>query len=250
MTIGAIVQARTSSTRLPGKVLKALPHGSATTVLGQVISRLKQARRLDKIIIATTKNRRDDKIVKIAKKANVKYFRGSESDVLSRYYLCAKKNSLDIIVRITSDCPCTDPAVVDAAIAKHLKSGAEYTSNTLERTYPHGLDVEVFNMDVLELAHEKAKKKYEREHVTPYIYTTPGRFKIIQIRAQPGFRDPSIRITLDTGEDYALLCALFECLYKKKKYFNSRDIVKLFKEKPWLRLINNNVIQKKLPVNK
>lgn len=246
MRIGAIIQARVSSTRLPGKILKKLPYGSDTTVLDQVISRLKRSRRIDEIIVATTVKRCDGKIVSIAAKHRVKCFRGSENDVLSRYFLCASKNKLDIIVRITSDCPCIDPNIVDGIIARHLTSKADYTSTTLERTYPRGLDAEVFGIKVIEEAYKKARKNYEREHVTPYIYMKKGRFKIVQAKAPATLCDPDIRITLDTAEDYALLSAVFGYLYKNKKYFGAYDIVRLFGRKPWLRTVNMRVVQKKI----
>ena len=141
MKIGAVIQARTSSTRLPGKILKELPFASGTTVLQQVIKRLRKSANLDDIIIATTTESKDWAIIKIAKGEGVKWFRGSKNDVLSRYYFSAKENSLDIIVRITSDCPCIDPALVTSLIKKHMRSKADYTSNTFKRTFPHGLDV-------------------------------------------------------------------------------------------------------------
>jgi len=246
MKIGAIIQARVSSTRLPGKVLKDLPHGSGITVLEQVIGRLKRSKKLNDIIVATTVEKADNKIVNISKKKDVKYFRGNRENVLSRFYLAAQKNNLDIIVRITGDCPCIDSEIIDLIISKHLKIKADYTSNSLKRTFPEGLDVEVFNFSVLAKAYENAQRGYEKEHVTPYIYDNPSIFKIIQIKAPEKFRAPSIRITLDTEEDYALLCVVFDCLYRKKKYFNTSDIINLFNKKPWLKLINKKVIQKKI----
>ena len=140
MKIGAIVQARTSSTRLPEKVLLELPYGSGITVLQQVIRRLKASEKINQIIIATTTDDADDKIISIAKKENVQFFRGSKENVLERYYLAAKENDLDVIVRITSDCPCIDTPIVDSIINEHVNSKSDYTSNTLIRTYPDGLD--------------------------------------------------------------------------------------------------------------
>lgn len=246
MKIGAIIQARTSSTRLPSKILKELPYGSGITVLEQVIRRLKRSKELNEIIIATTTGKDNDKIVAITKKENVKSFRGSKDDVLARYYLAAKENDLDVIARITSDCPCIDPEIIDLMIGKHIEAKADYTSNTCKRTYPHGLDVEVFNFDVLEETYKNAQKDYEKEHVTPYIYRNPQLFKINQIEAPEKLYAPDIRITLDTEEDYVLLCVVFDYLYSKNKSFNTYDIANLFKEKPWLKLINKKIIQKKI----
>ena len=246
MKIGAIIQARTSSTRLPGKVLKELPYASNITCLEQVIRRVKKSRKLNAIIIATTKEKQDNEIVNIAKKENVKYFKGSKENVLSRYYFAAKENNLEIIVRVTSDCPCIDAEIMDLTIDNHIKRTADYTTNCLVRTYPHGLDVEVFNFNALEKAHKNATKDYEKEHVTPYINGNPQIFKINEIKAPKELYAPDIRVTLDTEEDYALLCAVYDYLYPKNEYFSAYDIVNLFNEKPWLKLINKKIIQKKI----
>ena len=160
MKVGTIIQARVSSTRLPVKVLRKLPYAGQLTVLENVIRRLKRSKETDEIIVATTASKEDDQLTRIARKEKVRYFRGSRDDVLSRYHLAAKEARLDVIARITSDCPCIDPKIVDTIIERHLVSNADYTSNTLERTYPRGLDVEVFNADGLEVAHKKAGRDY------------------------------------------------------------------------------------------
>lgn len=246
MRIGAVIQARISSTRLPGKILKELPYGSGITVLEQVIRRLKKSKKLNDIIVATTIGKNDDEIANIAKKEEAKWFRGSKEDVLSRYYLAAKENDLDVIARITSDCPCIDSEIVDSIIEKHIEAKADYTSNTGKRTYPHGLDVEVFNFNILKETYKSAQKDYEKEHVTPYIYRNPNMFKVVHVEAPKELHAPDIRITLDREEDYALLCAVFDYLYPKNKYFTAYDVVNLFKEKSWLKLINMKVMQKKI----
>ncbi|MDD5327085.1 MAG: glycosyltransferase family protein [Phycisphaerae bacterium] len=247
MRIGAIVQARTSSTRLPGKILMELPYGGGVTALQQVIRRLKKSKRLGDIIVATTTDEIDEKIAGLAEKEDVKWFRGSPDDVLSRYYLAAEENGLDIIVRITSDCPCTDPGIVDWVLEEHLTAKADYTSNGLRRTFPVGIDVEILNFEALKKAHFEAVEAFEREHVSPYIYKSkPHMFKICGVQAPEKFYGPDIRITLDTKEDYTLLCAVFDCLYPADKFFGIEDIMKLFRDKPWLGDINKNVIQKKI----
>jgi len=246
MVIGAIIQARTSSTRLPKKVLKELPYASGITCLEQVIRRLKKSKKLNDIIIATTKDKENSEIVDIAKKEDVKYFRGSKENVLSRYYFAAKENDIDIIVRITSDCPCIDTDITDLTIDDHIDKTVDYTANSLVRTYPHGFDVEVFNFNALEKAHKNVTKDYEKEHVTPYINRNPQIFKINEMKAPKQLCAPDIRVTLDTEEDYALLCAIFDYLYPENKYFNAYDIVNLFNQKPWLKLINKKIIQKKI----
>ncbi|MGA1980101.1 MAG: glycosyltransferase family protein [Sedimentisphaerales bacterium] len=246
MQIGAIVQARTSSTRLPGKVLMELPYGSCVTVLQQVIRRLKRSKRLGDIIIATTTDKADEKIVKLAEKEKVKWFRGSLDNVLERYYLAAKENVLDVIVRITSDCPCIDPEVVDFLVEEHLRAGVDYSSNDLPATYPSGLDVEVMNFSALEESYKKAEKDFDREHVSSYIYKTkPEAFNIQTVRAPADLTDPEIRVTIDTQEDYTLLCIVFDYLYSGNEFFGAKDIIKLFHDKPWLKAINKGVICKK-----
>ncbi|HBR18405.1 MAG TPA: acylneuraminate cytidylyltransferase [Deltaproteobacteria bacterium] len=247
MKIGAIIQARASSTRLPGKVLMELPYNSGITVLQQVIRRLKKANKINEIIVATTVDKEDDRIVDVANLEMVKWFRGSKDNVLERYYLAAKENKLDVIVRLTSDCPCIDPEIVDNVIEEHLEKHADYTSNVLIRTFPHGMDTEIINFNALEVAHQEAKSDYEKEHVMPYIYKTKSMmFKIAGVEAAQEFNAPDIRVTLDTNDDYILLCAVFDYLYPKDNLFKIKDIVNLFHEKPWLKLINKKVLQKKM----
>jgi spore coat polysaccharide biosynthesis protein SpsF len=245
MRIGAIVQARTASTRLPGKILMELPYGGGIAILQQVIRRLKKTTKLNDVIIATTIDKADATIVRLSEKEDVKWFRGSIDDVLARYYLAAKENGLDIIARVTSDCPCVDPRVVDWVLEKHLAAKADFTSTSLHRTLPYGLDVEVLSFEALKKAHFEATEAFEREHVCPYIYKSkPHMFKICEVQAPEKFYGPDIRITLDTKEDYTLLCAVFDYLYPANEFFGTEDIIKLFRNKPWLGNINKNVIQK------
>lgn len=247
MKTASIIQARTSSTRLPGKVLKSLPFNSDVTVLEQVVKRLKKSSKVDEIVIATTLDSDDDDIVKIAEKESVKWFRGSKEDVLSRYYFAAKESKTDIVVRITSDCPCIDRDIVDRCITVHNKENSDYTTNCLKRTFPHGLDVEVFNFSALEEAYLNADNQYEREHVCPYIHTNHrNRFKLMNVCANEDEKGEDIRITVDTLEDYALLCAVYDYLYIDNEFFGAKEIVKLFNNKPWLKLINKKIIQKKI----
>lgn len=246
MNTGVIIQARLSSTRLPGKVLKELPYGSGITVLQQVLRRLKKSERVQEIIVATTTGDEDGAIVEVAEREGVKWFRGSKDNVLSRYYLAAKKNNLDLIVRVTSDCPCIDPAILDMLIDRHIESGADYSSNFKMRKFPHGLDAEAFNFSAFEKAYREASEHFEREHVTPYMHRNPGLFKIASLEATEDLTAPEIRITLDTEEDYALLCAVFDYLYPENQFFGAKEVIGLFKEKPWLHIINKKIVQKKI----
>ncbi len=245
-TPGVIVQARTGSTRLPGKILKELPYGSGITALEQVIQRLQRCREIERIIIATTTNPEDDVIVEIAERSGVSWFRGSSEDVLSRYFGAAVKYHVDPVIRVTSDCPCIDPAVVDRCVVEFNARGVSYLSNTLERSFPHGLDVEVFSFEALATAQEQAKAPPEREHVTPYIIQHAEVFSRVNVKAFPEETGPGIRITLDTREDYTLLCAVFDFLYPANPFFGAREIVELFHARPYLHEINRKVVQKKI----
>jgi len=245
MKIGAIVQARSSSTRLPKKVLKNLPYESNITVLEQIIRRLKKSKILNEVIIATTFNKSDDEIVNIAKKENIPFFRGSETNVLERYYKTALENKLDIIVRIASDCPCVDFTLVDDIIQSHINFNADYTSNTLIEGFPIGICAEVINFKVLERSFKEASEMYEKEHVTPFIYKShPSEFRINSYTDEK-INNSDIRITLDTPQDYALLCAVYDYLYLDNEFFLLKDILNLFNKKPWLKLINKCIVQKK-----
>jgi len=239
--IAAIIQARITSTRLPGKVLMDI---EGKPMLWHVINRLKFSEKLDNIILAIPDTKESDVLEKFVKENNIKYFRGSKEDVLSRYYETAKKFKIDVIVRITSDCPLIDPKIVDLVIQKHLDSETDYTSNTLERTFPRGLDVEVFNFKVLEKTQKEARKNYQREHVTPYICENPKIFKLQNIKAKGKLRRPELRLTVDTKEDLKLIREIYRHLYKLRKIFYTEEIIDLFNNHQELIKINEKVRQK------
>lgn len=242
MKIGCIVQARTTSTRLPQKVLKTLDYNTGLTVLEEVIRRVKLAKKLDIIIIATTDNKADDNIVHIAQNNNIEFFRGSENDVLSRYLKAAQKYKLDHIVRITSDCPFIDPYVIDDLIDFYLDSKFDYASNCINRTYPHGLDCEVFSLDNLEKINLITNDKFYREHVTSFFYTHPENFKLGNMMLE-NENLSNIRITIDTKQDYALACIIKKCLSPEDVSF--KNIIDLFAKYPYLKYINEDIVQKK-----
>ena len=241
--IAAIIQARMTSTRLPGKVLMDI---EGKPMLWHVINRLKFSKKLDDIILAIPDTKKNDILEEFAKDNKIKYFRGSEEDVLSRYYGAAKKFKVDVIVRITSDCPLIDPIIADNVVEKHLMNGADYTSNILERTFPRGLDTEVFNFNVLREAHKNAQENYQREHVTPYIYENTDRFKLQSIEAKGELRRPDFRLTVDTREDLKLIKDIYNYLYKQNYIFYTKKVIDLFKKYPQLPLANKDIKQKKL----
>jgi spore coat polysaccharide biosynthesis protein SpsF len=212
-------------------------------VVEQVIERSKKIANIDNIIIATTCKKNDNALENITKLKGIKIFRGDDFNVLGRFYYAAKVNNIDVVIRITGDSPCVDPLVVSRALENHIEKEPDYT---VTKGYPMGVNVEVFNFDALEKVYKNAKEDYEKEHVTPYINRNPQKFIVNIVKAPKELCAPDIRVTLDTEEDYALLCAVFEYLYPKNKYFNAYDIVNLFKEKPWLKLINKKIMQKKI----
>jgi spore coat polysaccharide biosynthesis protein SpsF len=247
MKAGCIIQARTSSTRLPGKVLKALPYSSNANILQQVIRRVKIAANITDVIIATTLDQDDEAIVDIALKEEVKFYRGSKDNVLSRYYEAAKTYDLDIVIRVTSDCPCIDPVLISRGIDIFLNEKPDYLSNTLKRTFPHGVDYEIMTFQALEQAYANATLDFEKEHVTPYIYRShPDRFKIMGIEAEPDQYSPDIRAVVDTPADYSALCTVYDYLYNPDELFEVKDLIALYEAKPWLHMINQDVVQKKI----
>lgn len=205
MTIVAIVQARMGSTRLPGKVLADL---GGRPMLARVLERLGRARSLDAIVVATSTEPGDDPVAELGRELGVPVFRGSEEDVLDRYAGAAGHFDADAVVRITADCPLIDPELVDRVVERFRESGADYASNTLERTYPQGLDVEVFSREALERAAREARETWERAHVTPFIYRHPELFSLTGIRHEA---DASRhRWTVDTPEDLDFVRAMYE----------------------------------------
>lgn len=245
MKITAIIQARMGSTRLPGKVMKKI---FDKTVLEHVVCRLTKSEFLSDIIIATTVGECDNDIYKEAERLSVKSYRGSENDVLSRYYNAAKENGSDIVVRVTSDCPVIDPQIIDSMLEKFLKlyknNEIDYMSNTLKRTFPRGLDAEIIPFAVLEKANIEANKQYEREHVTPYIYQNYGIFKLVGFENSVNYSE--YRWTLDTPEDFEVITRIYEELYKTDGMFYLDDIIDLMKRCPEIKNINDNIEQKKL----
>lgn len=244
MNVVCIMQARMGSTRLNGKVLKKI---CGKTVLEHDIDRLKKVRNITKIIIATTTLEKDDLIVEEADRLNIKYYRGSEEDVLARYYYAAKENNADIVVRVTSDCPLIDSEITEGIIQYYLDNSEkyDYVSNTIDRTYPRGLDTEVFSFKALEKTFNEAASKRDKEHVTPYIWDNSNLFRIYQYKNDVDYSE--LRWTLDTLEDFELIVRIYNILYPdKNNNFNMSDILKLYIQYSDLNSINNNIEQKEI----
>lgn len=236
MAIHAIIQARTGSTRLPGKVLMEL---GGKPVLQNVIERVKRSKLIDSIVIATTKDRADAPIINIADTSRVEYFRGSTEDVLDRYFQAAKKFRSDQIVRITSDCPLIDPGVIDLVIKQHLSENNDYTSNALIPSFPDGLDTEIFRFSVLEQSWREAKIPYQREHATQYITKNPQLFKLGNLLDKVD--NSSKRWTLDELADYEFINIIYNELKHQGNTFTQNDVLKLLSRKPEIESINSHI---------
>jgi len=226
------------STRLPGKVLLDL---CGKSVLGHVISRLKTVPNINRVVVATTTQPSDGVVEAEAQRHGALAFRGSEHDVLSRYYEAAREQQADVVIRITSDCPLIDPQLVQHMVARFLAERVDYLSNGLKRTYPRGMDTEVFTMAALERAHGEAKTPAEREHVTPYLYRHPELFRLAdQLAAKDHSR---YRLTLDTPEDWQLIQAVVKALGASASL---QQVVDYLDRHPEVAAINAAVEQKAL----
>ncbi len=225
MTVLAILQARMSSTRLPGKVMRPV---LGLPMMGRQIERFRRSRKFDKLVVATSDDPGDAVVADYAATLGCGTFRGSLHDVLGRYYGAFQAcGPADHVVRVTADCPLTDWRIVDACIERHLASGADYTSNTVDRTYPKGLDVEIVKGELITIAAHEAADPYEREHVTPFFYRRPERFRIDQLTQARDLN--ALRWTVDTPADHAFACRVYEALHPGNPDFDSDDIEAL----PW-----------------
>ena len=238
MNIIAVIQARISSTRLPEKVLKKI---EGKTVLEHVINRVRAAKNLDDIIVATTVKKEDLEIVKLCANLGISVFCGSEDDVLDRYYQTARLFKADYIVRITADCPLIDPLVIDKVIELYFQKKADYASNTMPESFPDGLDTEVFSFKTLRIAWKNATLFSEREHVTPYIRKNPNIFKLVNLKCN--FNLNNKRWTFDEPEDFEFIKIIYKNLYPKDSLFGMETILNYLRENPEIEKINKNIIR-------
>ena len=243
MKVVAIIQARMGSTRLPGKVMKEI---LGKPVILWDLDRIFLSKLIDEIVVAVPYGKENDVIVDTIKEYNDKIVttRGSEDDVLDRYYQAAVQTNADVVVRITSDCPLIDPVVIDNVIEQFLDDDCDYCSNSLTRTYPRGLDTEVFSFKSLEEVWNEAKKDYEREHVTPYIIENPDKFKLLNVANDIDLSH--LRWTLDTKDDFEFIGAVYKSIYPKKQLFLMDDILELLDKEPELIEINRHIEQKQV----
>jgi spore coat polysaccharide biosynthesis protein SpsF len=234
----AVLQARMSSTRLPGKVLLPL---LAVPMLSRQIERVRQARSLDQIIVATSTAPGDDAIAAECERTGVSCSRGSLDDVLDRFHHAVEPTSATVVVRLTGDCPLICPEIIDGVVALREQGQFDYASNAHERTFPDGLDVEVVTRDVLMSAWRHGLLPSEREHVTPYIWKHPELFRIGSYRNPIDYS--ALRWTVDERADYALVSVIFERLYPSNPRFRMADVLQLLEAEPELGQMNAGIQQ-------
>ncbi len=236
MKILAIVQARMSSSRLPGKVI--MPILDKPMLLHQ-IERIKQSKLISHLVVATSVDPSDDILAKTLEKYKVDYVRGSLDDVLDRFYHTVNKYNAKYIVRLTGDCPLLDCKVVDDVINLHISGDFDYSSNAHPPTFPDGLDVEVFNKNILYDAHKYAKLPSEREHVTAWMYNDKNKLKLGNLLSDNN--NFNLRWTVDELEDFVFVSKIYGALYMKNNFFNSKDIMNFLEIKPDLVEINQGI---------
>jgi spore coat polysaccharide biosynthesis protein SpsF len=215
-----IIQARMSSTRLPGKVL--MPILQQPMLLRQ-IERISRAKQFDHLIVATSTEDSDDAIVELCERQKIAYFRGDLHDVLDRFYQASEKYPAQHIVRITADCPLIDPQVVDQVVSMHLQQRHAYTSNVFPPSYPDGLDVEVMSQACLAQVWQQASTSEQREHVTRYIHENPKDFSMGNLSYATDLS--TLRWTVDTLQDYHYVKSIYEKLYPANAQFSMQDIL-------------------------
>jgi spore coat polysaccharide biosynthesis protein SpsF len=235
----AIVQARMGSTRLPGKVLHEV---MGEPLLARQLERLQRIRADVRVIVATTENAADDPIVDLCESIGIPVYRGSEDDVLERYAEAAAYADADPVIRITADCPFIDPAISRLVLERYEAGDCDYASNTLVRTYPRGLDTEVFAAARLGQASREARTLPEREHVTPYFYQHPDRFRLCSVENETDLS--THRWTVDTAEDVQFVTEVLERLIPMRPAFAMEDVLAVLQSEPALREINSHVVQK------
>jgi spore coat polysaccharide biosynthesis protein SpsF (cytidylyltransferase family) len=223
------------SERLPGKVLFDLIDGKKSIEF--LIDQLKSSN-LEQKIVAIPDDNGDDILFNFLNNLKISCYRGSKLDVLDRYYHCAKQFSFNHIMRITGDNPLIDPKIVNNAIKQYCDSNCDYLTNSIDRTFPNGTEVEIFSFNALEIAWKNAKKKSEREHVTPYFYNNPEKFKIHYFKQQKN--QSKFRYTIDRKEDYDLVVEILSRI--KKRPIKTGDIIELLTKNPELLKLNSHII--------
>lgn len=234
--IVAIIQARMGSTRLPGKILMEV---DGTPLLGYQVQRVKKARLLDKVIVATSDLPADDIVARYCGENGIECFRGSESDVLSRYYDCARALKAEVIVRLTGDCPFSDPQIIDDLVRLYQETGVDYAANTVPpetSTFPDGSDVEIFSRQALERAHREAQFPQDREHVTFYFWKEDHGFSTVQLQGEKNLA--GYRFTVDYPEDFEVASYVIHELTKRGSFGHLAEIIEIIDANPEVKMKN------------
>ncbi len=243
MKIVATIEARMNSSRLPGKVLLKAKDKSMLEIL---IERLEQVKSIDSIIVATTINPKDNEIANLCNKIGQKFFRGSEDDVMGRVIGAAKSLNADLIVEITADCPIIDPNIIEQIINIYKANSVDYVGNAKVRSYPDGMDTQVFSLKILESSYQMTSNKEDREHVTLHIRNNPNIFTQINVVASPDIYYPELGLTLDEWDDYLLIKKIIENFYDTNKFFKCSEIINFLNNNQYLYSLNKHVKRKKL----
>jgi spore coat polysaccharide biosynthesis protein SpsF len=234
----ASIEARMSSSRLPGKILSDI---CGRPSLDREVSRLRQCRFLDDIVVATTESAADDAVEAWAREFSVACFRGSEEDVLQRVVEAQKSMQSDIVVEVCGDTPLIDPNIIDLAIETYLNNDCHVVSNTNKLSFPQGLDAQVFSLEILNWVAENIRDSAVREHVSLYFYENPDSYRIIHLLAPQPWQAPGIRLQLDYAEDYQLICEIYQRLEPEHgEKFGVEEILELLRRNPELTAINRH----------
>jgi spore coat polysaccharide biosynthesis protein SpsF len=241
VNIVSIVQARMGATRFPGKVLLDI---EGRPMLWHVVDRLRRSRLIGRIVVATSLNGENDAVEDFCENNSIDCYRGSETDVLDRYYQTARLHDAAVIVRITADCPLIDPVVTDKVVSAYIKNRKNLSgaSNIIARTYPRGLDTEVVSFKALEECWRSARADYQREHVVVWIYENKDSYPMASVINNEDIS--GLRWTVDEEKDIDLVREIYRRLYKKGSIFLMKDILDLLKREPYLMDINKDVEQK------
>lgn len=235
--ICATIEARMTSSRLPGKVLMEF---CGKSDLEHIIERLRRSKYVDEVVVATTINFQDDLIVELCEKIGCKYYRGSEEDVLLRVLEASKSINADYIVEVTGDCPVIDWRHIDNLIEMFFSGEYDYASNTIERSFPRGFDSQIFPAEILEEVNEITKNPVDHEHVSIYIYTHPKKYRLLNWKADDKINHPEFEITLDTKADYEFIKKIYENLYPSNNDFSAEDVVELLlNNQEFTKILNN-----------
>lgn len=236
-----IVEARMRASRLPGKVLKPI---LGRPMLDLMIERLRRARTIDRLVVATTDQAVDEPILRLADSLGVACFRGSEEDVLDRVLKAAQSVGADVIVETTGDCPLHDPAIIDKVVADYRLGGADFVANMLEYSTPRGTDVRVFSTAALAHIAATSNDPADREHVSLHFWEHPDRYRLRNVVCEMGADAPGFRLTVDTAEDLELVRRVYEALYPANPRFTIAEVLDFLRRNPEVAAINQNIAQK------